>query len=235
MPNQNPIGKRFREAGRDGAWVQVVGVARNATYLAIGEPRMAFFYTPLAQHAPTNMTLLVETPADAAGLTDPLRNLVRSLDAHQPIYNVRTMRDYYQTQGLFGIRLIVKLVTGMGLLGLAMALVGLYGLVSYSVSRRTREIGIRMAIGAQGSDILRVIMRQGMTLAVIGVGLGLIGCLGSVRLIRAAFTRLDDIGALDPWSFIVLPITMLAVTMLASYIPARRAAAIDPNQALHHD
>jgi ABC-type antimicrobial peptide transport system permease subunit len=178
---------------------------------------------------------LVETPTDAAGLAEPLRNLVRSLDAHQPIYNVRTMRDYYQTQGLFGIRLIVKLVTGMGLLGLAMALVGLYGLVSYSVSRRTREIGIRMAIGAQGSDILRVILRQGMTLAMIGVGLGLIGCLGSVRLIRSAFTRMSESSMFDPWSFIVLPIAMLGVTLLASYIPARRAAAIDPNQALHHD
>jgi macrolide transport system ATP-binding/permease protein len=234
-PNQNPIGKRFREAGRDGAWVQVVGVARNATYLAIGEPRIPFFYAPLAQHPPTHMTLLVETPSDASGLAEPVRNLVRSLDAHQPIYNVRSMREYYQTQGLFGIRLIVKLVTGMGLLGLAMALVGLYGLVSYSVSRRTREIGIRMAIGAQGSDILRVILRQGMTLAIIGVGVGLVGCLASVRLIRSAFTRLGEINALDPWSFIVLPIAMLAVTMLASYIPARRAAAIDPNQALHHD
>jgi ABC-type antimicrobial peptide transport system permease subunit len=213
----------------------VVGVARNATYLAIGEPRIPFFYAPLAQHPPTHMTLLVETPSDASGLAEPVRNLVRSLDAHQPIYNVRSMREYYQTQGLFGIRLIVKLVTGMGLLGLAMALVGLYGLVSYSVSRRTREIGIRMAIGAQGSDILRVILRQGMTLAIIGVGVGLVGCLASVRLIRSAFTRLDEINALDPWSFIVLPIAMLAVTMLASYIPARRAAAIDPNQALHHD
>lgn len=234
-PHQNPIGKRFRMAGRDAVWVQVVGVARNATYVAIGEPRMAFFYAPLAQRPAAHMTLLVETPSDAAALAEPLRNLVRALDPHQPIYNVRTMREYYQTQGLFGIRLVVRLVAGMGLLGLGLSLVGLYGLVSYSVSRRTREIGIRMAIGAQGQDILRIVLRQGMTLAITGVGVGLIGCLGTVRLIRAAFTRLQEGGMFDPWTFIVLPITLLAVTLLASYIPARRAAAIDPNQALHYE
>lgn len=234
-PNQNPIGKRFRETARDGALVQVVGVARDATYLAIGESRMAFFYTPMLQHPATHMTVLVQTPAEAANLTDPLRNLVRSLDAHQPIYNVRTMREYYQSQGLFGIRLIVKLVTGMGLLGLAMSLVGLYGLVSYSVTRRTREIGIRMAIGAQPADILRFVMRHGITLAVAGVGAGLIACLGTTRLLHAAFTRLTDMALFDVWSFVVLPVALLGVTMLASYLPARRAAAIDPNQALHHD
>ncbi|HLK21683.1 MAG TPA: ABC transporter permease, partial [Bryobacteraceae bacterium] len=234
-PHQNPIGKRFRETARDGALVQVVGVARDATYLAVGEPHMAFFYTPVTQHPVTHMTLLVETPAEAANLADPLRNLVRSLDAHQPIYNVRTMRDYYQSQGLFGIRLIVKLVTGMGLLGLTLSLVGLYGLVSYSVTRRTREIGIRMAVGAQGNDILKFVMRQGMMLALAGVAAGLIGCLGTTRLLHAAFTRLADIGSFDVWSFIVLPAALLGITMLASYLPARRAAAIDPNQALHHD
>jgi predicted permease len=234
-PNQDPIGKRFRIIGRDAKWVQVVGVAKNSTYLSIGEPRIPFFYAPFAQQSPTRMTLLVQTPADAAALSEPLRNLVRSLDPHQPIYNVRSMRDYYQTQGLQALRLVVNLVGGMGILGLSMALVGLYGLVAYSVSRRTREIGIRMAIGAARTDILRIVVRQGMTLAIIGVGVGLAGSFGIVRVIRALFSRLQQGSIFDPWTFIVLPAALLAVTMLASYIPARRAAAIDPNQALRYE
>jgi len=234
-PHQDPIGKRFRSVGSDASWIQVVGVAKNSTYLAFGEPRMSYFYLPAAQQPLTRMTLLVETTGDAASLAAPLRNLVRSLDAHQPIYNVRTMREYFQTQGLQSMHLIVNLVGGMGLLGLGMALVGLYGLVSYSVSRRTREIGIRIAIGAQQLDVLRVVLRQGMTLALIGVGLGLAGGFGVLRLIRAAFSRLQEGSMFDPWTFIVLPIALLAVTLLASYIPARRAAAIDPNQALRYE
>jgi predicted permease len=234
-PHQDPIGKRFRSLGSDASWTQVAGVAKNSTYLAFGEPRMSYFYLPATQQPLTRMTLLVETAGDAASLAAPLRNLVRSLDARQPIYNVRTMREYFHTQGLQSMHLIVNLVGGMGLLGLGMALVGLYGLVSYSVSRRTREIGIRIAIGAQNLDVLRVVLRQGMMLAIIGVGLGLAGGFGVLRLIRAAFSRLQEHSMFDPWTFIVLPIALLAVTLLASYIPARRAAAIDPNQALRYE
>jgi predicted permease len=234
-PHQDPIGKRFRILGTDGAWVQVVGVAKNGTYLAFGEPRLSFFYLPMTQQPPTRMALLVETPGDAASLTQPLRNLVRSIDAHQPVYHVHTMREYYQTQGLQALRLLVNLVGGMGLLGLSMALVGLYSLVSYSVSRRTREIGIRMAIGAQGLDILRIVLRQGAMLALIGVGLGLAGSFGVLRLIRAAFSRLQEDSIFDPWTFIAVPAALLAVTLLASYLPARRAAAIDPNRALRYE
>ncbi len=234
-PRQDPIGKRFRSLGSDASWIQVVGVAKNATYLAFGEPRMSYFYLAAAQQPPARMTLLVETAGDASSLAAPLRDLVRSLDPHQPIYNVRTMREYFRTQGLQSMHLIVNLVGSMGLLGLGMALVGLYGLVSYSVSRRTREIGIRIAIGAQQVDVLRVVLRQGMTLALIGVGIGLAGGFGVLRLIRATFTRLQEHTLLDPWTFLALPIALLAVTLLASYIPARRAAAIDPNQALRYE
>jgi len=234
-PHQDPIGKRFRSLGPDASWIQVVGVAKDSTYLAFGEPRLSFFYLPVAQQPLTGMTLLVETPGDAAALVEPLRNLVRSVDARQPIYNVRTMREYFRTQGLQTMHLVVNLVGTMGLLGLSMALVGLYGLISYSVSRRTREIGIRIAIGAQQLDVLRIVLRQGMLLAIIGVGLGLAGGFGVLRIIRAAFTRLQEGSMFDPWTFIVLPITLLAITLLASYIPARRAAAIDPNQALRYE
>jgi predicted permease len=234
-PNQDAIGKRFRLGGSSGPWVQVAGVARTATYLFIGETRMPLIYLPLAQNPQARMSLLVETPGDASHFTEPLRNLVQSIDAKQPIYDVRTMHEYYERRGLYIIQVIVELVTAMGFLGLIMALVGLYGLVAYSVSRRTREIGIRMAIGAGRRDILRMVLRQGMTLTVIGLGVGLTGSYGLVRVIRALFTRMQDNGIFDPWTFIAVPLALFAVTMLASYLPARRAAAIDPNQALHYE
>ena len=234
-PKQDAIGKRFRVLGADSAWVQVVGIAKNSTYVSFGEPAMPFLYQPLAQNPPARMSLLVETSGDAATLTEPIRNLVRSIDPHQPMYNVRTMREHYRTQGLQALRLVVNVVGAMGLAGLGMALVGLYGLVSYSVSRRTREIGIRMAIGAQGLDILRVVLRQGMTLAVIGVALGLAGSVGVGAMIHSAFAGLQKGGVFDPWIFIALPVALLGVTMLASYVPARRAAAIDPNRALRYE
>jgi predicted permease len=234
-PNRDAIGRRFRLGGRSGQWVQVVGLAQTAVYTFMGEPRTPFFYMPLEQNPKPRMTLMVETEGDAAALTEPLRNLVRSIDAHQPVYNVRTMREYYQVRGLQFLRMIVNLVGTMGLLGLTMALIGLYGLVTYSVSGRTREIGIRMAIGAAQSEILRLVLRHGLTLTLIGLGLGLAGSFGLLRSIRALFSRLQDTGMFDPWTFIVVPVALFVVTMLASYIPARRAAAIDPNQALHYE
>ena len=234
-PHQDPVGKRFRMGGPSGPWVQIVGVARMAVYGYIAEPRQPLFYVPLAQNPQPRMTVVVESSADAAKLAEPLRALVRSIDVHQPIYNVRTMREYYERRGLYFVWIIVQLVGTMGILGLSMALVGLYGLVAYSVSRRTREIGIRMAIGAGRIDIVRLVLSQGLRLALIGVGLGIASSFGVIRAIRALFSRLQDTGIFDPWTFIAVPLALLAVTLLASYIPARRAAAIDPNQALHYE
>jgi len=234
-PRQDPIGKRFRADGPDGDWIQVIGVTKTGTYLAFGEPQLSFFYVPMSQQPPGRMTLLVETRGDAAALTGPVRGLVRSVDAHQPVYSVMTMREYFRTQGLQALRLIVDVVGGMGILGLSMALVGLYALVSYSVSRRTREIGIRMAIGAERVDILRIVLRQGMTLAMVGVGLGLVGAWGATLGIGALFSRVREQGAFDPWTFIAVPAALLAVTLAASLVPARRASAIDPNRALRYE
>lgn len=234
-PNRDAIGRRFRIGARNSPWIQVVGIAKNSVYLAYGEPRFTFLYLPLTQNPQPQMTLMVQSSGDAASLAEPLRNLVRSMDARQPVYNVRTMSEYYRHQGLQGLRLVVQVVGFTGLLGLVMALIGLYSLVAYWVSRRTREIGIRMAIGAERSDILRLVLRQGLTLALIGVALGMTGSLGVVRIIRTLFARLQEEGIFDPWTFIAVPLALLAVTILAGYIPARRAAAIDPNQALHYE
>ena len=235
-PHQSPIGKRFRLGDQTGPWTEVVGVAQTTWYGFVGEDRAPFFYLPLAQNPRSNLTLLVETSAaDAAPWAEPVRSLIRSIDPRQPVYNVRTMTSFYDRYGLQTIRLLVKLVGGMGVLGLTLAVIGLYALVAYSVSGRTREIGIRMAVGAQRFDILKMILRQGLTLAVIGLGIGLMGSVGLVQGIRTLFTRLTERAIFDPWTFLILPLALLAVTIVASYIPARRAAGIDPNQALHEE
>jgi len=235
-PNSDPIGKRFRLGDRGGPWVEVIGVAKTTWYAFVGEDRAPFFYRPLAQNPQAGMTLMVETAAANAGnLLGALRTLVASVDPRQPVFNIRTMHEYYRRQSLQTLRLVVQLVGTMGLLGLSLAVIGLYALIAYSVSRRTREIGIRMAIGAGRLDILRMVLNQGLRLALLGTAAGLAGSLGLVHGIRALFTRLAERGIFDPWTFLFVPLALVAVTMLASYIPARRAAAIDPNRALHYE
>jgi macrolide transport system ATP-binding/permease protein len=235
-PGLNPVGKRFRLGDRRGPWVEVVGVAKTTWYAFVGEDRVPFFYLPMAQNPKVAMTLMVETATpDAAASIGPLRDLVSSIDGRQPVFNVRTMSEYYPRQSLQALRIVVQLVGTMGLLGLSLALIGIYALVAYSVSRRTREIGIRMAIGAGRLDILRLVLGQGLTLALIGAGLGLAGSFGLVRSIRALFTRLQERGIFDAWTFVAVPLALIAVAVVATYIPARRAAAIDPNRALHYE
>jgi predicted permease len=232
----NPVGKRFRLGDRTGPWVEVVGVAKTTWYAFVGEDRAPFFYLPMAQNPQVAMTLMVETATpDAAAAIGPLRDLVHSIDGRQPVFNVRTMSEYYPRQSLQALRLVVQLVGTMGLLGLSLALIGIYALVAYSVSRRTREIGIRMAIGAGRLDIMRLVLGQGLTLALVGAGLGLAGSVGMIRGIRTLFTRLQERGIFDAWTFVAVPLALIAVAVVASYIPARRAAAIDPNRALHYE
>lgn len=230
-PGQDAIGKRFRLDNRNGPWVEIVGVAKTIKYLWIAEPPTEFVYLPLAQHPRQRMTLLAESFGDPASLAAPLREVVHGLDANQPIYDVRTYDDYYKYRAIKTPGLIVQTVAAMGLMGLILAMVGLYGLVAYAAGRRTREIGIRMAIGAQRSSVLRLVMRQGLILALSGVGAGLVASVGAHRLLNAMFS---SSGVDFPTYLLVVP-SLLAVTMLAAYIPARRASRVDPMKALHYE
>jgi macrolide transport system ATP-binding/permease protein len=233
-PRQDPVGKRFRLVGPSGHWVQVVGVAKTGKYVFVGEGPLPYLYLPFHQNPEPVMTLLVQTMADAASVAAPLREVVRSIDPHQPVFDVRTMQEYYLQRAVRIMQMIVVIVGTMGILGLSLSLVGLYGLVAYSVSRRTREIGIRMAVGAGWNDILRMVLRQGLLLAAIGVGVGAAGSYGLLRVIAALFSR-TSANWVDVWGFVVVPLTVLLVTAAACYIPARRAAGLDANQALHYD
>ena len=232
-PNQDPIGKRLRLVDNDKAWVQVVGLAKTSKYIFIAEAPTECLYLPYRQMKQREMILLAQSAGDPAALSAPLRDIVRGLDANMPIYNVRTMEQVYRMRAIGIFNVLVTTVAAMGLMGLGLSIVGLYGLVSYAAARRTREIGIRMAIGADRGAVSLMVLRQGIVLAVAGLVLGLVASVGAGELLRAAFPTGDnqrDAGAL----LIVVPI-VLAVTFLAAYVPARRASRLNPVQALRHD
>ena len=231
-PNQDPIGKRL-QTGDDKTWVQVVGLAKTTKYVFIAEPPSDFVYLPYRQTKPRQMVLLARSIGDAAALAAPLREIVRGLDPNLPIFNVRTMEELYRMRAVSVFNVLVTIVAGMGAMGLGLAIVGLYGLVAYAASRRTREIGIRMAIGAERGTVLRLVLRQGLGLALTGLVVGLVASVGAGRLLIAAFPSGDnqrDLTAL----FLVVPI-VLAVTFVASYIPALQASRINPINALRQE
>jgi ABC-type antimicrobial peptide transport system permease subunit len=178
------------------------------------------------------MLLLVRTAGDPATIATPIRAVVQGLDSNQPVFNVRTLDSFYQQRAVAIPMMIITLVTTMGLIGLVLALIGLYGLIAYSVSRRTREIGIRIAVGAERAQVLKMVIRQGLTLALTGVGVGSLATIGVAKLIA---TGLVGLGKLSPTTFIAVPMLLVAVTLVACYIPARRASQVDPMVALRYE
>jgi predicted permease len=230
-PNRDAVGKRFRLEGSKGPWVEIVGVAKNAKYLWVGEAPTGFLYLPLAQHPSPRLTLVAQSFGDAAALVAPLREMVRGVDANQPIYDVRTMADYYQARAVGIPSMINQTVAAMGLVGLLLAMVGLYGLVAYSVARRTREIGIRMAIGAGRGSVARMVLRQGFILALTGVAIGLAASFAAETGVNAVFGATGR----DPLAYLLVAPALLAVTMLAAWAPAYRASRVDPMRALRDE
>jgi predicted permease len=231
-PGQDAIGKRVRMDGAKGPMLEVVGIAKTGRYVFIGEPPTPFIYVPYAQQPSGGMAVLVETRGDPAAIAAPLREVVHTLDANMPIYNARTLSNFYQMRATSVMLIIFELVTGMGVLGLALALVGLYGLISYSVSRRTQEIGIRMALGANRRNVVRMVLRQGLLLSLAGIAIGFAGSLG----IRGLLSRgLIGLGSSNPMVLFLVPVALLAVTIGACYVPARRASRVDPIRALRYE
>ncbi len=231
-PNQDAIGKRVRIRDGKGPLLEVVGIAKTARYLFIAEPPTPYVYFPYAQQPSGSMSILVETSGDPAGIAAPLRDVVRSLDANVPIYNARTMDNFFQMRAISVMLLILELVSAMGLLGLALALVGLYGLISYSVSRRTQEIGIRMALGANRGNVVTMVLRQGLLLSGLGIGIGFVASLG----VRGVLSRgLLGLGSSNPAVLVIVPAALLLVTLAACYAPALRASRVDPIRSLRYE
>jgi putative ABC transport system permease protein len=229
-PNESPIGKRLRltQANGDRPWLAIVGVAATTKRDWLGETPQEFLYLPRLQNPPEQSTLLVATSGDATALAGPLLAVVRSIDPNMPVFSVRTMASLYEARGVAILNLIVRIVGSMGSMGLMLALVGLYGLVAYAVSRRTREIGIRMAVGAAPGSVLRMVLRRGLELTLAGLVIGAAASWATGTLLRGLFPG-EGI-TLDAYVRIV-PV-VCAVTLLAAYLPARRAARIDPLRAL---
>jgi predicted permease len=229
-PAEDALGRRFRN-GRDGEWTTVVGVAGDGKYLMLGEAPRSFFYLPLAQAYRSPITLLVRTAADPAPFAKPLQELVRELDADLPVYNVRTMERHLRDSvfGLMPLRMGAAMAAVEGLLGLFLAIMGLYAVVSYSVNQQVHEVGVRMALGARPGDVVHLVVRKGLRLTLVGVALGLVGALA------VGFALSHVLYGLRPVDLRVLvPVTVLlvAVAALACYLPARRATRVDPLAAL---
>jgi cell division protein FtsX len=233
-PNQDPIGRRFQLRERGAlTWIEIVGVAKTTKYLWLGEPPTEFVYLPYRQNPQPAMVLLSESAGDPSTLVAPLRSVVHALDQLQPIYNVRTMEEFYRMRTITIFNVIIGIVGAMGMMGLALAIVGLYGLVAYATGRRTKEIGIRMAIGAGRTAVLRMVLRQGLVLAIAGLVVGLVAGVGAERLLQAAFPQGET--TFNPMTLVLVTPVVLIATFLATYLPARRAARLDPMKALRYE
>jgi macrolide transport system ATP-binding/permease protein len=231
-PAGDPVGKHIRLDGRSGSPVEIVGVARTTSYLDAGEKPMDFVYLPLAQRPVARMTLVLRTSGDASLLLPAVREAVGALEPNLPLLQTMAYEDFYLNQAVRGPAIAVKLVGAMGAVGLLMAVAGLYGLIAYNVSRRTREIGIRMAIGAAQSDVLRMVLGKGLVLVGIGTVIGLAMGFAVEQLMNS---MLFDSGRVDLLVYLIVVPSLIVATMFAAYLPARRASKIAPTQALRYE
>lgn len=231
-PGENAIGKHFRTK-KDEADIEVVGLTRTGKYFFLYESPQPFVYFPLAQHYVSAANLFVYTQNDPQSMVSAVRDQIRQFDATLPVFAVTTMEAHVQYgKPLLPARLGAMLVGAFGVLGLVLASVGVYGVVSYSVSQRTQEIGIRTAMGAQPSSVLRLILKQGMNMAVIGSGIGIVL---SLVVFRALSTVLYGVSVFDPLTLTSVSSLLIAVAFIASYIPALRATHVDPVVALRDE
>jgi predicted permease len=230
-PREDAVGKHIRLEGAAGRLVEIVGVVETIKYQPASRP-MDFVYMPLAQHPIARMVLMLRSSGDPLQLLQPVKDVVRTLDANLPMLQTRTYQDFYLNQAVRGPRIAIDLVGTMGAVGLLLALAGLYGLVAYNVSRRTREIGIRMALGAANSDVLRLVMGKGLVLVGIGTAIGLALGLAVEQLMNS---MLFHVGGVDMVAYVVIVPSLFLVTMLAAYVPARRASQIAPTRALRYE
>jgi ABC-type antimicrobial peptide transport system permease subunit len=206
----------------------VIGVVPTGRYRTLGEEPLPYYYLPQAQWWNWEMTLHVRTAGDPVQFVPTLRGMVRTLDHDLPLADVRTMTESIGI-ALLPARLAGTVLAVFGLLGLVLATIGIYGVIAYNVAQRTREIGIRMAIGAAHTQVVAALMKQGLTLVTIGAVLGLAGGWGVWRLVRG---MLHGTAAPDLLTFTAVPALLFAVAALAIWIPARRAAGVDPVVAL---
>jgi predicted permease len=235
-PGQQPLGKRIqmgvvRSGVNNAPYLTVIGVVKNGKYQTLGEEATPFIYLNLAQTYGSAPTLIVRTQGDPLASLPAVRSEVAALDKNLPLFNVKTMRQHLGL-ALLPARLAGTVLGIFGLLALILAAAGIYGVMAYSVAQRTREIGIRMALGANARDVLRLVVRQGMAPVLIGMAIGLGAALALTQLLKSL---LFGVSATDPVTFVVIVLLLAAVAMLACWIPARRATKVDPMVALRQE
>jgi putative ABC transport system permease protein len=234
-PGENPIGKHIRPGisvdDKPSRMRQIVGVVADVKFKDLTSEWTPTSYVPQAQIPIGSLTIIARTAGDPSTLARPLAETVRSIDPDLPAYNVKTVEEYLD--GTIAIPRFNTLLLGI-FAGLALVLtaIGLYGVISYSVAQRTHEIGIRIALGAQPSEMMRLVIGQGVRLALVGVGLGLIAALAFTHFLSSL---LFGVTTTDPISFVTVVTTLLLVVLLACYIPARRAMRVDPMVALRYE
>jgi len=230
---QNALGKRIRILDQQTPLIEIVGVVKDALYDTLHDAPQPHLFLPRFQHYGSGMTLLVSanSAGDLKAVAESVRREIGRLDSRVPVYDLR-MADEILSYDYWGPRLAAGVGTACGLLALLLSTMGLYSVMTYSVGQRTREIGVRMALGAQIRDVLKLIVSQGMKLALIGVVIGLAGAFAVTREISSL---LFGVGATDPVTFVIVTILLVVVALLACWIPARRATKVDPLIALRHD
>ena len=231
-PGQDPIGKRIRLDSPAGSSTEVVGVAKSGHYLAVNEAPASYVYLPYEQNPRPRLTLIVQSVGEAADLAASLREVVQSIDSSVPVFNLRTVATLYASRVTDTWLQLFQMVSAMGLIGLVLAASGLYGLIAYIVSRRIREFGIRVAVGARRRDVVWLVESRGLLLAVIGIAAGGALTAAVAPLLAAGFPGL---GVPSPAAYIIVLLVLLIVSATASYVPARRAGSLDPLVALRNE
>jgi predicted permease len=232
-PAEDPIGHHFRYGTAQADPVEIVGVAKDGKYVWIAEDQRSYFYVPLTQDYSAVRALQVRTSVPPAVLTRSIEDQIHSVEPNLPVFDVMSMETaLHGGNGLFFFRLAAIFAGILGGLGLALAVSGVYGVVSYGVNQRTHEIGIRMALGAQQQDILQLVIRQGLKLVLAGLFLGIAVSAGLARVLESL---LVDTGALDPLAYGAASLLLVAVAVIACSVPARRAMRVDPLVALRYE
>jgi putative ABC transport system permease protein len=229
-PNENPIGKRVG-TGAPNDWMSVVGVVGDVHHMSLAQEPDPEIFMPWAQNPRPAMRLAVRTSFDPLRFAPALRQVVMEGDRDQPVSRVASMEQIV-SDSVATKRLSTLLLGLFAMVALVLATIGIYGVVSFSVTRRQQEIGVRMALGARSADVLRMVVAQGTSLALVGVGIGLVASLALTRFINSL---LYGVKAIDPPVFMGIALLLILVAILASYIPARRAARVDPMVALRHE
>jgi len=229
--DKDPIGRRIRLGGSEGNWYSIAGVVQNVRHLPLGTDPPAEVFTSYLQDPAPYMTLIVRAVSDPASLAAAVRGKVLEVDRNQPVYDVATMQQRLaeSVAPQHFNALVLGIFAGMAVM---LAAVGVYGVMAYSVAQRTHEIGVRMALGAERGNVLKMVVGQGLRAVLIGTGIGVVASVGLTRFMQ---TMLFGVRSTDPVTLVAVSLVFLAVAWLACYIPARRATKVDPMLALRYE